>query len=106
MTLYRTILLSALAAGLFIAPLRSSSQAQDVDSGKKYQQMVDRAIAFLATKGQKDDGSFTPNSGPAVTALVATAVLRQGRSPDDPLVAKALTFVEKFVHEDGGIYQG
>src|SRR5205809_572849 len=54
MTLYRTILLSALAAGLFIASLRSRSQAQDVDSTKKHPQMVDRAIASLATKGQYD----------------------------------------------------
>jgi squalene-hopene/tetraprenyl-beta-curcumene cyclase len=68
--------------------------------------MVDRAIAFLATKGQADDGSFSANQGPAVTALITAAVLRHGRSPEDPLVARAIKYVEKFVHPDGGIYEG
>src|SRR4030095_11852639 len=38
------------------------------------------------------------------TALVAAGILRQGRSPEDPVVAKALKYVEGFVKEDGGIY--
>jgi len=107
MDIYHRTIVSALTASLLAAPLLiSTAWAQDGDVAKKYQQVVDRAIAFLATKGQKDDGSFTANGGPAVTALVATAVLRQGRSPEDPLVAKALKYVEKFVKPDGGIYEG
>jgi squalene-hopene/tetraprenyl-beta-curcumene cyclase len=81
-----------------------SATAADDGAARLYQQMVNKAIAFLATKGQADDGSFNAAAGPAVTALVATSVLRQGRSPDDPLVAKAIKYVEKFARDDGGIY--
>jgi squalene-hopene/tetraprenyl-beta-curcumene cyclase len=78
--------------------------AADESAAKKYQQMVDKAIVFLATRGQADDGSFNAAAGPAVTALVTAGVLRHGRSPEDPLVAKALRYLERFVRDDGGIY--
>jgi squalene-hopene/tetraprenyl-beta-curcumene cyclase len=39
-----------------------------------------------------------------VTALVTTSILRHGRSPDDPVVAKALRYLERFVRDDGGVY--
>ncbi|MBX3426012.1 MAG: terpene cyclase/mutase family protein [Pirellulales bacterium] len=67
-------------------------------------EMVDKAVAFLRG-AQQPDGSFTPQTGPAVTALVAAGMLENGRSPDDPTVAKALAFVLKSVQPDGGIYQ-
>jgi len=68
-----------------------------------YAPAVDKAVEFL-TGSQAEDGSFSASAGPAVTALVATGLLRNGRSPEDPLVAKSLKYVEGFVHEDGGIY--
>ena len=68
------------------------------------QQMGDRAIGFLETKGQADDGSFSAASSPAITALVTAGNLRNGRSPQAPVVAKALKYLEKFVRDDGGIY--
>ena len=68
------------------------------------EQMVEKAIAFLTTKGQAADGSFNAAAGPGVTALVASGLLRNGRSPDDPLVAKSLKYLETFAREDGGIY--
>lgn len=83
---------------------QSPARAADEATAKKYEQMVDKAVAFLATKAQADDGSFNAAVGPAVTALVTTGVLRHGRSPDDPLVAKALKHIEGFVRPDGGIY--
>lgn len=97
--------LALLAAGI-LAGTSSLSPAYAVDAAtaKKYEQIVDKAIAFLATKGQADDGAFNAAAGPAVTALVTAGILRQGRSPDDPVVAKALKYVERFVRDDGGIY--
>ncbi len=103
---YRPWLLVTTLIVSLLAILQSPSGAADEATSKKYQQSVDRAIAFLGTKGQADDGSFKKDAGPAVTALVATAVLRHGRSPEDPLVAKAIRYVEKFVQRDGGIYEG
>ena len=69
------------------------------------EEMVSKGVTFLGTKGQADDGSFSAASGPGVTALVATGLLRSGRSPDDPVVAKSLKYLVGFVHDDGGIYQ-
>ncbi len=69
-----------------------------------YEQMVSRAIGFLATKGQAEDGSFSSQAGPGVTALVATAVMRHGRTPSDPLVARSLAYLEQFVRPDGGVF--
>jgi len=72
---------------------------------RAFSRAVDRAIGFLQTKGQALDGSYSAQAGPGVTALVTTAILRHGRTPDDPLVAKSLKYLEGFVREDGGIYQ-
>lgn len=66
---------------------------------------VNRGIEFLRNKGQSTDGSYTGAAGPGVTALITTAVLRNGRTPQDPLVAKSLKYLESFVQKDGGIYQ-
>ncbi len=70
-----------------------------------YDQMVSRAIRYLATRGQAADGSFSHFSGPGVTALVTTGILRHGRTPDDPVVARALAYLKQFVQPDGGIYR-
>ena len=73
--------------------------------GTSVQQAVDRAVEFLRTKAQAPDGSYSAASGPGVTAIVAAAILRNGRSPDDPLLARSLKYLEGFVQPDGGIYQ-
>lgn len=68
-----------------------------------YQRAVDRAINFLASKAQSPDGSYSPAAGPGVTAVVTTGVLRSGRTADDPMVAKSLTYLQQFVQPDGAI---
>jgi len=78
------------------APLGPNPQA--------YARMVDSAIDYLHTEGQSPDGSYSGSSTPAVTALVTTALLRHGRTIEDPMIAKALKFLEGYVQEDGGIY--
>ena len=70
---------------------------------KLYQQTVERGVQFLGT-AQGEDGSVSAQVGPAVTALAVTGLIRTGRTPDDPLVARSLKYLEGFVHEDGGIY--
>lgn len=63
---------------------------------------VAAGIDFLKTS-QAADGSYSAQAGPAVTALVTTAILRNGRSIDDPQVAKSLKYLEGFVQPNGGI---
>lgn len=72
---------------------------------KEYEQMVSKAISFLATKGQAPDGSYSAAASPAITALVTAGILEHGRTPEDPLVAKSLKYLEGFVQPDGGIYK-
>jgi squalene-hopene/tetraprenyl-beta-curcumene cyclase len=92
---------AAIALSALVAP---AARAADDETAKKYEQMIDKAVGFLATKGQAADGSYSAPAGPAVTALVTASLLRHGRSPDDPQIAKAIKYVEGFIHEDGGIY--
>ena len=82
-------------------------RAGDVSAGdrKVLDPVVARAVAFLETKGQSADGSYSGFSGPGVTALATTALLRHGRTADSPAVARSLKYLEQFVQEDGGIYQ-
>jgi squalene-hopene/tetraprenyl-beta-curcumene cyclase len=81
--------------------------AADADLGpdpKEVKAMLDKAVAFLK-KQQGEDGSFSPKiAGPGVSALVVAGLLRNGYSANDPLVAKTLTYLEKSVKKDGGIY--
>lgn len=68
-----------------------------------HQTVVSRAIEYLASK-QSPDGSFSPQMGIGPTALAALGMLRSGRAAADPVVAKALEYLEKYVQENGGIY--
>ena len=68
------------------------------------QVVLDKAYVALKAK-QNPDGSFAPKlGGPGVTALTAAALLKAGRPADDPVVAKALKYLEERVKPDGGVY--
>ncbi len=87
----------------------STAQSDDAKAAhgpdpQAFAHMVDSAIDYLRTSGQSTDGSYSGSSTPAVTALVTTALLRHGRTVDDPMIAKALEFLEGYVQKDGGIY--
>ncbi len=99
---YLAILLAALAGVLFLSPSRAADAAPDA---KDVQALVDKAVAFLKTR-QNQDGGFSPEiGGPGVTALVVAGLIHQGYGPNEPVVAKALGYLEKAVQKDGGIYQ-
>lgn len=67
-----------------------------------YANTVAKAIAFVQSN-QAADGSFAAKAGPGPTALVATGLMRHGRTPADPLVAKSLKYLESFVQPDGAV---
>ena len=69
-----------------------------------YQELVSKAVNYLQTEGRAEDGSYSGFAGPAVTALVATGLMKNGYGPDSPEVSDSLTYVAGFVQEDGGIY--
>ena len=67
--------------------------------------MIDYGVAYLA-KAQLENGSFSasPRVGIGPTLVDVIGLLRVGVKPDDPTVAKALAYLERAVHEDGGVY--
>ncbi|MFO0901891.1 MAG: prenyltransferase/squalene oxidase repeat-containing protein [Pirellulales bacterium] len=93
---------AGLAAGGLLARY-SPAFADDQSAARQYEQMVTRGIEFLKTKGQAPDGSYSAMAGPGPTALAATAILKHGRSADDPAVAKSLKYLEQFIQDDGGL---
>jgi squalene-hopene/tetraprenyl-beta-curcumene cyclase len=99
------VLLGIIVSLALLVPLvpAVAAAAEPVDA-QAYGRSIDRAIQFLRT-AQEPEGSYAKYAGPGVTALVTTAVLRTGRTPEDPLVAKSLKYLEGFVQPDGGVYQ-
>ncbi len=75
------------------------------DSPTDFGAVIAKGVAFLE-KQQGADGSYASKATtPGITALVATALLRNGRAASDPLVAKSLAYLETLVQPDGGIYK-
>jgi squalene-hopene/tetraprenyl-beta-curcumene cyclase len=90
-----------MAATAFVQYLSAAEPSADLWA--KRDAAVARSIEFLA-KNQQADGSWSPQTGAAVTALVTAGLLKSGRTVDDPLVAQGLKYLEKYVQPDGGIY--
>ncbi len=106
----RTALLAYMSLGPSIMALACAAFAadeanRDRPDNRQYYQSVTKAIAYLKTKGQAGDGSYSSRAGIGPTALVTVALLRHEIPPSDPQVAGSLTYLEKFVQPDGGIYQ-
>jgi hypothetical protein len=99
----RLSLRRSLAVLLFV--LVAPTLAPAADDAAAIDRAIDRAVEFLRTQGQAADGSYAGATGPGVTCVVSAGLLRSGRGPDDPLVAKSLKYLEGFVQPDGGIYQ-
>lgn len=93
----------AATTGLAFVP-GSLLLADDAADAKQYQDVVSKAITFLTSR-QTADGSFSPQMGIGPTAMATSALLMHGRTAKDPVVAKALAFLEKSAQPDGGIYK-
>jgi squalene-hopene/tetraprenyl-beta-curcumene cyclase len=93
------VALMVLLPSLAIAADTAAAASPDA---KAYAAMVARAIGFLES-AQSPDGSYAAAAGPGVTAVVTAAVLRNGRGPSDPLVARSLKYLEGFVQPDGAV---
>lgn len=100
----RRFLLASAAAAAWPAFARAQGKKTDRDP-KERRAVLDKAYDFLKSR-QKEDGSFAPPQAgePGVTALAAAALLWAGRDAGDPVVAKALTYLEGAVKPDGGVY--
>ena len=65
--------------------------------------MIDRAVKFLRPR-QDAKGGWSTQREPGITALVVTALLRSGQvPPGDPMVTRALRYLEGFIGPKGGL---
>lgn len=76
----------------------------EIDAKVDRAKVIADGIAYLRTAGQAEDGTFTAEAGPGLTAMALTALLRNGVPVDDPMVAEGLKALEGFVKPDGGVY--
>ena len=96
----------AAAACVLVSVLGAQARALDDGHWRQADAAVERGIAYLRTT-QNDDGSWSPQPGPAITALVVSVMLdRPDISSHDPAVEKALTYILGKQKEDGGIHDG
>ena len=65
---------------------------------------IEKASKFLVEQGQAQDGSFSAQAGPAITALAVTALVKSGTPADAPAVKNAIAYLMKFKNADGGIH--
>jgi squalene-hopene/tetraprenyl-beta-curcumene cyclase len=66
---------------------------------------IDRGSRYLIDRGQQADGSFSPQAGPAVTALAVTALAEAGAGVDAEPVRRAVAYLLSFRQDDGGIHR-
>ena len=80
-----------------------AATAAEVDA--QITRSVNRGINFLLNRGQAEDGSFSSETGVAVTALCVRAILEnRPEAVELPSVQRSLKFIESKVQSDGGIY--
>jgi hypothetical protein len=100
MTRLRFVLPVLAVAALAVPALRAADTHPDA---KELQATLDKAYDFLKSK-QDEGGSWKTRAEPGMTALAAAALVKAGKPADDPVVAKAIEFVTKYVQKDGGVY--
>jgi len=64
---------------------------------------IDRGLSWLATK-QRDDGAWSNNMFPALTALVVQSYVATAHPDRTKVLPAALNFITSCVQPDGGIY--
>jgi squalene-hopene/tetraprenyl-beta-curcumene cyclase len=101
---------TAPAVGLLAWTAHQSVQASTADDAGKSapysetaRKLTERGIAFLRPR-QDAKGGWSTQREPGITALVVTALLRSGQvPPGEPVVTKALSYLESFIGPKGGL---
>ncbi len=102
----KIFVLGTLVISLCGAAVRHAKAVQLSDKqNNQLDAMQRKAVAYLQDIGQAADGSFSGEAGPGITSIVTVALLRNGVTVADPVVAKALNYLSGFRRPDGGIYQ-
>lgn len=94
---------------LHLPAIAQTTETEGPSNPQAIEQAIDQAAArgieFLRQRGQGEDGSFSRETGAAVTALCVRAILEhRPQAINDPVVKRALQFIESKIQGDGGIY--
>jgi squalene-hopene/tetraprenyl-beta-curcumene cyclase len=89
------------AVGLFLL-LPASAPAKE----KSWDEVVDGAVSYFR-KTQAKDGSWGSKQNPGITGIVVTGLLRTGKvNAGDPMIARALKYIESLVDPKEGHIAG
>ena len=96
-TLRRRDILALFAAGAVAWPARVFGQEAPTP-----QALMAKAVPFLRTR-QGEDGGWSTQRGPGVSAIVTAGLMRSKQvTAADPMMAKALAYLEGTVGPNGG----
>ena len=95
---------AVLTSAMFVTGVCAAEQAVSAaGDAATYSQDGGSGDSLPAGQGPGAGRLFRRQAGPGVTAVVTAAILRHGRSPNDPAVAKSLKYLQRFVQPDGAI---
>ena len=97
-------LIQCIAPCMLATMLLFADQSLSANTNDSINSAIAKATAFLVEQGQADDGSFSSQVGPAITALAVTALVETGTPADSPEIAKGIDYLLRFAHNDGGIH--
>ncbi len=87
-----------------ITPEADSASGLDVSLEHEVHAAINRALDWFVTN-QKDNGSWSNDSFPALTALPTWALARSDYKTGKTALPKAVAFMKTCVQPDGGIYR-
>lgn len=97
---------TAVVLAAWCMSLPQPATALDDAHWAKANDAINQGIAYLQST-QGDDGSWSPQPGPAVTAMILGVMLdRTDIATNNPAVKKALDYVLSQCQADGGIHDG
>jgi squalene-hopene/tetraprenyl-beta-curcumene cyclase len=72
----------------------------------EWEDTVDKAVAYYR-KTQEKNGAWSSKASPGITGVVVTGLLRTGRvKVDDPMIAKAIKYIESLIEPKAGHIAG
>jgi squalene-hopene/tetraprenyl-beta-curcumene cyclase len=84
--------------------LAASGRMGWADEAASAEDLIGRAVAFLRPRQDAEGCWSKDRKEPGIAAIVTTALLRSGRvTPEDPVVTRALGYLERFLGADGGL---
>ena len=91
------------AAGPFVAP---GFVKGDLGVEQLRQKTIRQGARYFVERGQAEDGGVSSFAGTGPTSLAVSGMLRCGLAPEDPVVAKGISYIirKEHLHDDGGIY--